>query len=159
MVFALEDLKDEEYTGDSIPPLLEQAEPVSRPLRRRKIRPQTNIETFSSLLPSSLPKLSHIWPIMMRGHPHVNSSWTPNSRAWQTFIRRQDSKKVIKCSGIPEEGEEAVMSFVETLESLPTAIDDNISVSRPMGSVPINIVVRGQRPKLLGLSSYTALPT
>jgi hypothetical protein len=144
MVFALDDWEDEEYTGDSessdiqhsILPLLEQA--VSRP--RSKIRSQTNIETFSSLRPSSLPKPSHIRP--MRGHPHVDSAshvmlprpimptsddslsppgshlqgtnehdaelprlvaantmshrgaWTPNSRAWQTFTRRQDSKEV-----------------------------------------------------------------
>ena len=175
MVFALEDLEDEEYTGDiqhSILPLLEQA--VSRPLRPRKMRSQTNIETFSSIRPSSLPNPSHIRP--MRGHPHVDSSshvmvprpttltpddspsppvhgshrqvtseqdaellklvaantpshrgaWTPNSRAWQTFTRRQDSKEVVKRSRIPEEGEE-IEEMISAVESLPTLIADQLA--------------------------------
>jgi hypothetical protein len=162
MVFALEDLESEKDAGDPSDiqyhalPLLDQA--VSRPLRARKIRPQNNIDTFSSLRPSSLPNPSHIRP--MRGQAHVDSSshvmlprskvsttltpgdslsppvqhesslqatsehdaellrlvaantpshrgaWTPNSRAWQTFTRRQDSKEAVGRSRIPEEGEE-----------------------------------------------------
>ena len=162
MVFALEDLGGEGNTGDSSDiqhgtlPLLEQT--VPRPLRPRKMRPQNNIETFSSLRPSSLPNPSHIRP--MRGQPHVDPSshvilprpkvptalsfggereppvqittehdaellrlvaadtpshrgaWAPNSRAWQTFTRRQDSKEVVERSRIPEEREgPAEMNF------------------------------------------------
>ena len=161
MLFSLEDLEGEE-TGDSSGvqpstlPLLEQA--VSRPLRPKTIRPQTNNEIFSSLRPSSLPNPSHIRP--MRGQPHADSShsmlprpkvlitptpggsrspplhhalspqiptehdaellrlvaadtpshrgaWAPNSRAWRTFIRRQDLKEDVDLNGrILEEGEE-----------------------------------------------------
>ena len=163
MLFSLEDLEGEEDTGDSSDiqpstlPLLEQA--VSRPLRPKTIRSQTNIEIFSSIRPSSLPNPSHIRP--MRGQPHVDSSshsmlsrpkvliaptasgsrspplhhglspqiptehdaellrlvaadtpshrgaWAPNSRAWRTFIRRQDLKEDVDLNGrILEEGEE-----------------------------------------------------
>lgn len=152
MVFTLDDLEGEVDAEDSSSiqhstlHLLEQ--PVSRPLRPRKTRLQ-NIETFSSLRPSSLPNPSHIRP--MRGQPHVDSSsqvmlprpkapttltpsdspprimsehdaellrlvaadtpshrgaWTPNSRAWQTFTRRQDSKDNLGSNRISEEGEE-----------------------------------------------------
>lgn len=164
MLFSLEDLEgEEEGRGDfsdiqpSTLPLFEQA--VSRSLRPKTIRSQTNIDIFSSLRPSSLPNPSHIRP--MRGQPLVDSSshamlprpkvlitptpggsrspplhnglspqiptehdaellrlvaadtpshrgaWTPNSRAWRTFIRRQDLKEdVDRSSRIPEEGEE-----------------------------------------------------
>lgn len=164
MLFSLEDLEgEEENTGDfsgiqpSTLPLFEQA--VSRPLRPKTIRPQTNNDIFSSLRPSSLPNPSHIRP--MRGQSLVDSSshsmlprpkvlvtptpggslspplhhglspqiptehdaellrlvaadtpshrgaWAPNSRAWRTFIRRQDLKEDVDRNGrILEEGEE-----------------------------------------------------
>lgn len=39
--------------------------------------------------------------------PSHRGAWTPNSRAWRTFIRRQDLKEdVDRSSRIPEEGEE-----------------------------------------------------
>ena len=162
MLFSLEDMEGGD-TGDSSDiqlstlPLLEQV--VSRPLRPKTIRPQTNIEIFSSLRPSSLPNPSHIRP--MRSQLHVDSSshsmlprpkvliasnpggsrsppphhrpspqiptghdaellrlvaadtpshrgaWAPNSRAWLTFIRRQDLKEDVDRNGrILEEGEE-----------------------------------------------------
>lgn len=147
MLFSLEDLEGEEDTGyssDIQPLLLKQA--VSCTLRPKMIRPQTNIEIFSSLRPSSLPNPSHIHP--MRGQSHADSSshsmlprpkvptpgvspqiptehdvellrlaaadtpthrgvWTPNSKAWRTFIRRQDLKEDVDRNGrILEEGGE-----------------------------------------------------
>jgi len=83
--------------------------------------------------------------------PSHRGAWTPNSRAWQTFTRRQDSKELVKRSRIPEEGE-------ETEETYQLARDDYNGVFRPIsGSVPINIVARSRLPKPLSLSSYRPL--
>lgn len=165
MIFPLDDMDGEEGPDQSSDarhntlPLLDQ--PVSRPSRPRKTRPQNNasfVETFSSLRPSSLPNPSHIRPI--RSQPGVDSSsqgmmlslprapaaanrgatspkqasvsssptpmnerdaeilklvaadtpshrgaWTRNSKAWQTFTRRQGSKDSVGRGNIPEEGE------------------------------------------------------
>ena len=38
--------------------------------------------------------------------PSHRGAWTPNSRAWQTFTRRQDSKDNLGSNRISEEGEE-----------------------------------------------------
>ena len=45
--------------------------------------------------------------------PSHRGAWTPDSRAWQTFTRRQDSKEVIERSGIPEEREETMEDAAE----------------------------------------------
>jgi hypothetical protein len=46
-------------------------------------------------------------------------AWAPNSRAWRTFIRRQDLKEDLDRSRIPEEGEETeeIDSDEESLRS------------------------------------------
>ena len=66
--------------------------------------------------------------------PSHRGAWTPNSRAWQTFTRRQVSKEVATRDRIPEEGEDT-----EQMNHV---------------SQPINIVGRSQRPEPLSLSSY-----
>jgi hypothetical protein len=38
--------------------------------------------------------------------PSHRGAWAPNSRAWQTFTRRQDSREAVERTRIPEEREE-----------------------------------------------------
>ena len=116
--------------------------------------------------------------------PSHRGAWAPNSRAWRTFIRRQDLKEGVDRNGrILEEGEETEetdsdeeRSPVVTRDHLPNngtfllyslsllllllftdyfAIGYSVNVSHPIScSVPINIVVRNQQPEPLNLASY-----
>lgn len=118
--------------------------------------------------------------------PSHRGAWAPNSRAWRTFTRRQDSKELVG-GRIPEEGEEMeemnlakerppavtadqltddgtfFYSFSNINSQLIDVLDYGVSASQPMsGSVPISIMMHHQLRGPLSISSYlpmTAMPT
>ncbi|KAF8165661.1 hypothetical protein B0H34DRAFT_649701 [Crassisporium funariophilum] len=104
--------------------------------------------------------------------PSHRGAWTPNSKAWQTFTRRQDSKDSVGRGNIPEEREEenGEVTAVAPINVPPNVnvasdseedsdIEDHVqynwlSQDSISGSVPISIVNRARARETLSLASY-----
>ncbi|KAF8239024.1 hypothetical protein L208DRAFT_1239740 [Tricholoma matsutake] len=100
--------------------------------------------------------------------PSHRGAWKPNSKAWQTFVRRQDNRDHSENRYIAEEGEEegngAGSESVATGHPSSLTADRNTAVNGSdvpfVGSLPIPIKF-AKRPQVLSLASYrpqTAIP-
>jgi hypothetical protein len=127
------------------------------------------------------PRDAEILKLVAANTPSHRGVWNPNSKAWQTFVRRQDSRDHAENGYIAEEGEEendgdgsvlgsVAINYNNNGEDIPTACTtwhSEFSVVAPnksdapfVGSLPIPIKF-AKRPQTLSLASYkpqTSIP-
>lgn len=102
------------------------------PSHIRPMRSPPGVDSFSQSMILNLPRAGHsnhrsenqqpasspshrpvteneaaILKLLAADTPSHRGAWTPESKAWQTFTRRQDSKEDVEHSNIPEEDDEA----------------------------------------------------
>ncbi|KAF8969372.1 hypothetical protein BDZ97DRAFT_1902497 [Flammula alnicola] len=170
---------------------------LPNPSHIRPMRSQPGVDSFSQSMMLNLPKTvantNHsdtpyraipsssqipvtandavILKLVAADTPSHRGAWTPESKAWQTFTRRQDSKDNIEHSGIPEEGEgesdeglsstasvSAAKLMGSKLRSKQSAEDkDNSDYAKLRGlpgSMPVDMVIRNRPRETLSLASY-----
>jgi len=108
--------------------------------------------------------------------PSHRGAWTPESKAWQSFTRRQDQRDGVDNDRISEEGspQDAVVSSApvsakkpETRRHADNSDEEDDDDEQPSGhdvaaSLPVDIINRFKPREQLSLSSYrpqNALPT
>jgi len=117
---------------------------------------------------SANPRDVEILRLVAANMPSHRGAWKPNSKAWQTFVRRQDSRDHAENGYILEEGEEenngdgSGSAVVRDSSSSTNDGDDarNGSDAPFIGSLPIPIKLP-RRPQVLSLASYrpqTSIP-
>ncbi|KAF8914307.1 hypothetical protein CPB84DRAFT_1669933 [Gymnopilus junonius] len=124
--------------------------------------------------PSSSTPLSEHEAVLMKlvaaDTPSHRGAWTPDSKLWQSFTRRQGSKDSLSSTFIPEEAESSDEELSEVIPSTttkPKAVngrsigtdeDDESGESDPKlpvaGSLPLNILQRAKAKEQLSLASY-----
>ncbi|KAF8204689.1 hypothetical protein BJ912DRAFT_840667 [Pholiota molesta] len=89
--------------------------------------------------------------------PSHRGAWTPESKAWQTFTRRQDSKEDVEHSNIPEEDDESEATTPKAIGTgIRAAGTENYGARlRGLpGSMPVNIINHIKPREPLTLASY-----
>ncbi|KAF8897925.1 hypothetical protein BD779DRAFT_1782218 [Infundibulicybe gibba] len=110
------------------------------------------------------PRDAEILRLVAADTPSHRGAWKPDSKAWQTFVRRQDIKGSAKSGNIPEEGEDDTgdslglgpteMKNDRNYNSYAHRNGNDEEYNAAIGSLPIPINVLLQPRETLSLASY-----
>ncbi|KAF9478408.1 hypothetical protein BDN70DRAFT_895750 [Pholiota conissans] len=138
------------------------------PSHIRPMRSQPGVDSFSQSMILNLPRIvkrpeeqhatlstqrpvteneAAILKLLAADTPSHRGAWTPESKAWQTFTRRQDSKDDIDHSNIPEEEDDDDSNDAGESSS-------KIDFRGLPASMPVDIVTRIKPREKLSLASY-----
>lgn len=106
--------------------------PISQTGHRRSVSMQSPSSTrlvFPEEPPN--PRDEEILKLVAANTPSHRGAWKPDSKAWQTFVRRQDTKDITGTGNIPEEGEDGAdslgLGLIEVDQSRPAYEDEDDS--------------------------------
>ncbi|TFK43834.1 hypothetical protein BDQ12DRAFT_675634 [Crucibulum laeve] len=147
--------------------------PISREMPRRGSSSNTPVQSPPAEDKQLDARDAEIMKLVAANAPSHRGAWKPDSKAWQTFTRRQDSKEPSR-TNIPEEEDDsnsdglgfASTSARHTEDPTEEERDDDDDEyeetdavpyhlrSGIAGSLPIEIHIRSQAKEVLSLASY-----